>query len=54
MEPQVRVLLADDNAQFRAVLRRLLERDPDIAVVAEASDGGEALELVEEHHPDVV
>jgi DNA-binding NarL/FixJ family response regulator len=54
MEPHVRVLLADDNAQFRFVLRQLLERDPDIAVVAEASDGAEALELVDEHHPDVV
>ena len=35
----VRVLLADDNARFRGVLRRLLERDPDIVVVAEAGDG---------------
>jgi len=54
MEPHVRVLLADDNAQFRYVLRQLLERDPDIVVVAEANDGGEALEMVHEHHPDVV
>jgi DNA-binding NarL/FixJ family response regulator len=50
----VRVLLADDNAQFRSVLRQLLERDPDIKVVAEASDGGEAIDLADEHHPDVV
>lgn len=50
----VRVLLADDNARFREALRRLLERDPDIAVVAEAGDGGEALALAEEAAPDVV
>lgn len=50
----VRVLLADDNAQFRSVLRRLLERDVSIRVVAEASNGAEALELSEEHLPDVV
>ncbi len=50
----VRVLLADDNAQFRGVLRRLLERDPEIDVVAEASNGAEAITLVEEHMPDVV
>ena len=50
----VRVLLADDNAQFRGVLRRLLERDPEIEVVAEASNGAEAIELAEEHLPDVV
>jgi DNA-binding NarL/FixJ family response regulator len=54
MSSEVRVLLADDNARFRAVLRQLLERDPDIYVVAEASDGAEALDLAEEHHPDVV
>jgi DNA-binding NarL/FixJ family response regulator len=50
----VRVLLADDNARFRGVLRRLLERDPDIVVVAEASDGAEALDLAEDMRPDVV
>ena len=50
----VRVLLADDNARFRGVLRRLLERDPEIVVVAEAGDGVEALELAEDVRPDVV
>ena len=50
----VRVLLADDNARFRGLLRQLLERDPDIAVVAEAGDGSEAVDLSEEHSPDVV
>ena len=50
----VRVLLADDNARFRGVLRRLLERDPEIVVVAEAGDGAEALELAEHVRPDVV
>lgn len=50
----VRVLLADDNARFRSVLRRLLERDPEIRVVAEASTGDEAIDMVDEHLPDVV
>jgi DNA-binding NarL/FixJ family response regulator len=50
----VRVLLADDNARFRGVLRRLLERDPEIVVVAEAGDGAEALELAADARPDVV
>ena len=53
-DPLVRVLLADDNARFRGVLRRLLERDPDIVVVAEAGDGAEALDLAEDMRPDVV
>jgi len=50
----VRVLLADDNARFRGVLRRLLERDPEIIVVAEAGDGAEALDMAEDVRPDVV
>lgn len=50
----VRVLLADDNARFRALLRRLLERDPEIVVIAEASDGVEALDLADHLSPDVV
>ena len=50
----VRVLLADDNAQFRAALRRLLERDPEIGVVGEAANGAEAIELASEFVPDVV
>jgi DNA-binding NarL/FixJ family response regulator len=50
----VRVLLADDNARFRSVLRRLLERDHEIQVVAEASSGDEAIDMVDEHLPDVV
>jgi DNA-binding NarL/FixJ family response regulator len=54
IDPLVRVLLADDNARFRGVLRRLLERDPDIVVVAEAGDGAEALDLAEDMRPDVV
>ena len=49
----VRVLLADDNARFRGVLRRLLERDPDIVVVAEADDGARAVDLAAEVAPDV-
>lgn len=47
-------MLADDNTAFRSVLRRLLERDPAIEVVAEASDGDEALSLTELYAPDVV
>lgn len=51
---EVRVLLADDNARFRELLRRLLERERGIHVVAEAENGAHALELAMEHEPDVV
>lgn len=54
MSGEVRVLLADDNSRFRELLRRLLEREPGIVVVAEAGNGAEALALAERHVPDVV
>ncbi|MEO3744785.1 response regulator transcription factor [Plantactinospora sp. B5E13] len=49
-----RVLLADDQTLVRAGFRVLLERAPDIEVVAEASDGDEAIALARAHRPDVV
>ncbi len=50
----IRILLADDHAIMRDGLRAMLERQPDMAVVAEAADGREAVRLAEEHEPDVV
>ena len=50
----IRVLLVDDHALVRHGFRRLLEDDPEIAVVAEATDGAEAVELALRHQPDVV
>jgi DNA-binding NarL/FixJ family response regulator len=50
---QIRVLLADDHAVVRAGIRQFLEQADDINVVAEADDGQEAMELIEEHQPDV-
>ncbi len=49
----IRVMLADDHAVVRAGIRQFLEQADDIEVVAEADDGQEAMELIEEHHPDV-
>jgi len=43
----IRVVLADDHAVVRHGVRALLNEAPDIEVVAEAADGGEALALVE-------
>jgi DNA-binding NarL/FixJ family response regulator len=50
----VRVLLADDQTLVRLGFRALLERTDGIEVVAEASDGAEALERVRSARPDVV
>lgn len=50
---QWRVLLVDDNAAVRAVLKVLLEEHADLQVVGEASDGEEAVVLAERYRPDV-
>jgi DNA-binding NarL/FixJ family response regulator len=50
----IKVVLADDHARVRAGMRSILERHANIVVVAEASDGQEALEKVEEYMPDVL
>jgi DNA-binding NarL/FixJ family response regulator len=49
----VRLLIADDHGIVRGGLRLLLERQPDMEVVAEAGDGAEALELALRTRPDV-
>jgi DNA-binding NarL/FixJ family response regulator len=50
----INVLLADDQALVRAGFKALLDAQADMTVVAEASDGAEAVRLAAEHRPDVV
>jgi DNA-binding NarL/FixJ family response regulator/class 3 adenylate cyclase len=50
----VRVVIVDDQALVRAGFRMILEAETDIAVVGEASDGGEAVSECERLNPDVV
>ena len=49
----IRVLLADDHVLMRAGITALLQRIPDLTVVAEADDGRAALQLIATHHPDI-
>lgn len=51
---KTRIMIADDHGVVRSGLRALLKTSPDFAVVAEASDGEEAVMLAERHKPDVV
>jgi DNA-binding NarL/FixJ family response regulator len=53
-EGQIRVLIADDNGSFRAALQKLIDQQPELAVVAAARDGLEAIELADALSPDAV
>jgi len=52
-QPAIRVLLADDHAVVRKGIREFLEANEDIEIVAEASDGEQALAYAMELQPDV-
>lgn len=54
LEKIVRVLVVDDSAYVRKVMKQMLTRSPFVEVVGTARDGQEALELVEQLNPDVV
>ena len=52
--PSIRVVLVDDHALVRQGFRRILEDDPELQVVGEASNGLDAIGLVKKTDPDVV
>ncbi len=54
MSQLIRVLVVDDSAYVRKVVKQMLLRSPLIEVVGTARDGEEALELIDELNPDVV
>lgn len=51
---KLRVLVVDDHALFRRGLQMVLEQEPDLELVGEASDGTEAVEKAQELMPDVI
>ena len=54
MARTISVLLVDDHALLRQCLQRMLEDDPELAVIGEARNGAEAVELARELAPQVV
>src|ERR1700730_481781 len=54
MPNKVSVLLVDDHSLVLRVFRRMLEDEPDMNVVGEASDGAEAIKLAKELKPKVI
>ena len=54
MSEITRIVLADDHALVRDGIRSLLESEADLKVIGEASNGQEAIELVEKVQPDLL
>jgi len=54
MSNKFRLLIVDDSSSFRKGMRALLEIQPDMQVVGEASNGSDALELIEKLQPDFI
>ncbi|MDO8616301.1 MAG: response regulator transcription factor [Dehalococcoidia bacterium] len=54
MESKIRILLADDHAILRSGLKALLNMEPDLKVVGEASNGREAVDMGRTLKPDVI
>jgi two-component system, chemotaxis family, protein-glutamate methylesterase/glutaminase len=54
MDKIIRVLIVDDSAYIRKVIRQMLSRSPFIEVVGTAHDGKDALEMVQNCNPDVI
>jgi cyclic di-GMP phosphodiesterase len=50
----IRLLICDDSAEARRMLRTILDADRDIEIVGEASDGSEAIAVAMEQSPDVI
>ncbi len=53
MSSEVKIIIADDHPIFRSGLKQIIDAERKFSVVAEASDGETALELIEKEQPDI-
>lgn len=54
MEPKMRVLIADPDADFRLLVREMIHLQPDMEVIADTGSGAEALDVIAKQNPDIV
>ena len=54
MKKQIRIIIVDDHQMVRETWRLLLEQDERFSIIAECSDGAEAIEAVNTHKPDII
>lgn len=54
MKNKISILIADDHSLIRQGLKQILELEEDIVVIAQASNGSEAVQLAKEYNPDII
>jgi pilus assembly protein CpaE len=54
MAEKIRVLIVDDLQETRENVRKLLQFEPDIEVIGQAANGQQAVELTQQHQPDII
>src|SRR5947207_8581632 len=54
ISPKIRVVVADDELLARKFIRRMLKQDPEVEIVAECSNGAEAVATIRKEKPDLV
>jgi DNA-binding NarL/FixJ family response regulator len=52
--PPIRIVVIDDSPLYRRTIRKILEKQPNLKIVAEAGDGVYGIQAVKTHGPDVV
>src|SRR5437764_13822688 len=52
--PKIRVVIADDELLARKFVRRMLKQDPEVEIVAECSNGAEAVATIRKEKPDLI
>ena len=53
MNEKIKILIADDNAEFAKTLKSYIEKEEDMQIIGQAKDGNEAVKMIEELHPDI-